>query len=97
MPSSPTHLSVKPRRRVRRPEIFQKVRQREQKDRTIVSGIPVAIISWVIAEIVGSGTDVEHVHLMLDDARHERIEMGNFRDQLDRSGGIGRRTSRNLR
>lgn len=96
LPATRHTFAVKRRRRVRRQDVFQQVRQRERSDWTIVDGMPVALPSWVIAGIVGSGTDLEHVQMMLDDARLERIDMDDFRDRLNRGGGIAKRASRYL-
>ena len=87
LPARRHTFAVKAPRRLRRPDVVLRVRHWEQHDWTTVEGMPVARPSWVVAEMVREGADLEHMRMVVDDARRQRIDLDDLRQRL---GQIGR-------
>ncbi len=79
-------FAVKTPRRLRRADVAFKVRQWEPGDWTQVEGMPVARPAWVVAEMVAEGADLEHMQMVLGDARRHRIDTADLRERLARLG-----------
>ena len=82
-------FAVKAPRRLRRRDVVLKVRQWGPRDWTQVQGLPVARPAWVVAEMVAEGTDLEHMQMIVADAKRHRLDTEELRSRLGEMGPRG--------
>jgi hypothetical protein len=51
--------------------------------------MPVARPAWVVAEMVAEGADLDHLRMIVDDAKRHRLDTDDLRSRLHRLGRRG--------
>ena len=82
-------FAVKAPRRLRRRDVVLTVRQWGPRDWTQVQGLPVARPAWVVAEMVAEGADLEHMQMIVVDAKRHRLDTEELRSRLGELGPRG--------
>lgn len=91
LPAHRHTFAVQEPRRLRRRDVVLRVREWGPEDWFQAEGMPVARPSWVVAEMVAEGADLEHMRMVLDDARRHRLDTDDLRTRLRHLGRHGGR------